>query len=141
MKIRDYFKKILWLIMMPFFPFVRDLTKKLGYKPYPKRQEYHLGYLTKEKDLKSFTDYLTKKGFIKNMIAWIDEDEILSLRLLENFKYQYHIRLFSDREIRGHYELTPEYSPFDHLHDKDTADKREEFKKILGSWLVSSLDK
>ncbi len=141
MKIRDYFKQILWYIIVPFFWLGRDLSKIFGYRPFPKRQEYHLGWLNSQKNNDDFKKFLMSIGFTKNRLAWIDEEEILSLRLLKNFKYQYHLRLFSDGEIRGHYELTPEYSPFDHLHDKDTSAKEVEFKQLLGDWLVLNPEK
>ena len=136
MRWRDYLKKILWWIINPFFPIGRNISKFLGYKPYPKRQEYHLGWLAPGRTMGGFNQYLLNQGFEKNRIAWIDDEELISLRLRENFRYQYHVRLFADGEIRGHYELTPEYSPLDHLHDKDTSERKEEFKKILGEWMV-----
>ena len=138
MPIRDHLKKFLWLIMSPFFPLVRDVGRFFGYAPFPARQEYHLGWLTTDKTAAEFEIFLKNIDFEKNKIAWIDDDEILSLRLRENFKYQYHLRLFKDREIRGHYELTPEYSPFDHLHDKDTSAKRDEFLRMLSGWVDDS---
>jgi len=138
MNFKDYIKKIFWTLSLPFFPYIRNLTRKLGYNPYPQRQPYLLGYLSPEKTPEEFKKYLKEKGFKRNIIAWIDNGELLSLRLLENFRYQYHIRLFNDGEIRGHHELTPEFSPFGHLHDEDTNEKREEFKKILGDWLTDS---
>ena len=141
MPIRDHLKKILWHIITPVYPLFRDILRMVGYKPYPARQDYHIGWLNPKKTLEQFQKFLESLGFCKNKIAWIDDGEILSLRLKENFRYQYHVRLFNDNEIRGHYELTPEYSPLDHLRDLETTEKKEEFNKLLNGWLVENQKK
>ena len=131
MSLFDYFKKIFWLIFTPLFPIFRNFSKIIGYSPYPPRQQYHLGYLRPGASAEDFYNYLCQAGFGENKIAWIDEREILSLRLRENFKFQWHVRLFDDGEIRGHHELTPEYSPFGHLRDKETTARAEDFKRLF----------
>lgn len=136
MSLFDYFKKIFWWIFTPLFPIFRSLSKKIGYSPYPPRQQYHLGYLAPRAAVEGFYNFLCQTGFDEDKIAWIDEGEILSLRLRENFKYQWHVRLFEDGEIRGHYELTPEYSPLGHLRDAETSARTEDFKRFLGEWLT-----
>lgn len=140
MPMRDYFKKILWHAITPVFPLFRNLSKLIGYQPYPARQEYHLGYLAPGKTADGFRHFLMSYGFGENKIAWVDEGEILSLRLRDNFRYQYHVRLFNDNEIRGHYELTPEYSPIGHLRDKETSARTEEFIKMISGWLAPDPD-
>ncbi len=135
MPLRDYLKKIFWTLSLPFFPHLRNLWRKFGYAPYPARQEFHFGWLDPNLKVENFKNFLLTKGFKKNWLAWIDEGEILSLRLKENFKYQYHLRLFKDREIRGHHELTPEYSPLGHLRDVETTSGEEYFKPLLRDWL------
>ncbi|KKQ26822.1 MAG: hypothetical protein US42_C0022G0005 [Candidatus Magasanikbacteria bacterium GW2011_GWC2_37_14] len=137
MTIINWSKKIFWFIIEPFFPFGRNLVKKLGYNPYPPRQVFALGFLNKNNNQAELEKHLYSQNFIINKVAWVDEGEIMSLRLLDGFEHQYHLRLFKDGEIRGHYELTPEYSPLGHLHDKETTAKTEEFKKILGNFLIS----
>lgn len=136
MPLRDYFKKIMWYIITPIFPLFRNFCKWIGYQPYPARQEYHLGYLAPGKTVEDFRCFLKARGFDKNKIAWVDEGEVLGLRLRDNFRYQYHVRLFADNEIRGHYELTPEYSPVGHLRDKETSARAENFIKILDDYLI-----
>jgi len=138
MTIKNWLKQLIWWIIWPFFPLVRDIFRKLGYHPYPDRQKYHLGWLKKTMEAEELLSFLKKKGYSKNRLAWIDKGEKLSLRLKENFSFQYHIRLFSDREIRAHYELTPEYSPLGHLHDKETAPKTEYFTQLLEKFLTDS---
>lgn len=136
MPLRDYLKKIFWWLSIPFFPHIRNLWRKFGYAPYPARQKYHFGWLDSNLKVEDFKNFLLSKNFKKARIAWVDEDEILSLRLKKNFKYQYHLRLFKDREIRGHYELTPEYSPIGHLRDIETVSGEEYLKPLLANWLV-----
>jgi hypothetical protein len=135
MKIRDIFKKILWILIYPFFPIGRYISVKLGYNPFPPRQQFHFGYLAAGKTAKELKKHLKRQGFRKNKFGWIDRGEVLSLRLFDTFKYQYHVRLFNDGEICGHHELTPEYSPFGHLRDEETTERKSEFKNFLGDFL------
>ncbi|MFZ2189377.1 MAG: hypothetical protein WA057_02385 [Candidatus Magasanikiibacteriota bacterium] len=136
MNIINFAKKIFWILISPFFPICRDLAKKLGYHPYPPRQNFHLGYLRAGVDKTELEEYLKQHNFKINKVAWVDDEEILSVRRMDGFEHQYHIRLFADSEIRGHYELSPEYSPIGHLHDVGTIPKIEDFKKFLGDYLV-----
>lgn len=136
MAFANYLKKIVWFILVPIFPIFRFLSLKLGFSPFQDRQEFHLGYLAPGCSTEDFHDFLKKKNFDVDPIAWLDKGEILSLRLKDGFQYQYHLRLFEDRELRGHHELTPEYSPLGHLWDLNTTIHKEEFKELLGDWLV-----
>jgi hypothetical protein len=56
--------------------------------------------------------------------------------LVEDFDWQYHLRIFHDREVRGHYEYTPESYPLRHLKKVNMQHRREEFLHILGGWIV-----
>ncbi|HBU07458.1 MAG TPA: hypothetical protein DEB09_05255 [Candidatus Magasanikbacteria bacterium] len=136
MTIINFAKKLLWILILPFFPIGRDLAKKLGYHPYPPRQNFHLGYLKVGVNKEELEEYLKQSKFKINKVAWVDDEEILSVRRMDGFEHQYHIRLFADNEIRGHYELSPEYSPLGHLHDVGTIPTTEDFKKFLGDYLV-----
>ena len=137
MSLGDHIKKLNWYIIAPIFPFLRDFSKMIGMEWYKTRQPYHLGWLSDGRSPEAFETYLTEKGFDPCRIAWIDNGEVIGLRLRNGFRYQYHVRLFHDREIRCHYELTPEYDPVGHLKDADTSERREEFLKLLGDWVVS----
>lgn len=69
-------------------------------------------------------------------IAWVDKDEAISTRKLDGFDFQYHLRVFKDGEVRGHYEKTPERHPIDHFLDRGMEPRRKEFLEILGDWIV-----
>ncbi len=81
--------------------------------------------------------------FVHQWFAFVDPDEAFGMRKLceKNCKYQYHVRVFSDGEIRGHYEKTPEDHPFDHLHEIDFQDKREDFMEFFGEYIEHKEDK
>jgi len=123
------------MVATPFFPFFRDTARFFGYKPFPPRQEFHIGYLAEHHDKNSFFKFLSEKGFTINRIAWVDDDEILSVRFLESFEYQYHLRLFKDNEVRGHHELTPEFSPLGHLKGLGAVARTEKFLEFIGECL------
>lgn len=39
------------------------------------------------------------------------------MRKLAGVEYQYHVRLFKDSEVRGHYEFAAETNPIKHLRE------------------------
>lgn len=133
----DIFKKLAWYILTPIFPFVRSFVRFMGIQIYKGRQPYHIGWLAPGKTAEGFRQFLQSEGFDIDRIAWIDPGEVVNLRLRENFRYQYHVRLFADGEIRGHHELTPEYEPIAHLRDGDTSERREDFLRLLGDWVTT----
>ena len=45
--------------------------------------------------------------------------------------WQYHIRIFCDGEVRGHYEMTPEDHSFTHMKSTNTIDKEKELKEMV----------
>ena len=69
-------------------------------------------------------------------MAWADTGQVLSWRKLESFDYQYHLRVFKDGEIRGHYEFTPESKPVEHFVEINEQARIEEFRKFLGNYIV-----
>ena len=83
-----------------------------------------------------FLQYLIDNGWWNHFIAWTDEDQIISLRRLESFTWQYHLRIFRDGEVRGHYEYTPEAHPKWHLQEVGMEPRSEDFKKFLGDWVA-----
>jgi len=80
---------------------------------------------------KKLEAYLIKKGYEWSYYSWIDDNEILSMRKVVKFKYQYHIRLFSDGEIRGHYEYAPDRYPLKHLCESCFEQKKVYFSRLL----------
>lgn len=101
------------------------------------RQHFHIGWLAPHKSLKDLENHLHKKwGFGNHFVAWTDDGQVLSWRKLVDFDHQYHIRVFSDGEIRGHYEYTPESKPIAHFTEVDEEAKRKEFHKFLDGYVV-----
>ena len=58
------------------------------------------------------------------------------MRKIEDERYQYHIRLFSDREIRCHYKYAPDAYPVRHLLASCFERRANFFKVLLKDFLV-----
>ncbi len=128
----DQLKYFLWKIYTPLHPTVRNAAVALKLIQHRGRQNFLLGRLASTKDVKKFIDCLIGRGFGNHFVAWKDEGELASLRYVENFMYQYHIRIFEDGEVRGHYEYTPEYRPWLHLKAVRQEKRAEDFRKMIG---------
>lgn len=139
--LHDQMKYWFWRIVTPIHPYLRDLTTRLGllerYHTFEDgRQEYLFGLIHPERSLKDFVTFLVSQGFGNHFVAWKDSGEIVSLRKTDGFKFQYHIRIFDDGEVRCHYEFTPEYRPLQHLTQIGFEDRRPEFTSLLRDWIV-----
>ena len=134
----DRLKHKVWLKIYPFFPFLhKNFYKLCAFLHGKERQRYHLGWLAEGRTLEEVKTHLNEKwNFGNNFIAWIDSGQVLSWRKLENFHKQYHLRIFEDGEIRGHYEFTPEAHPLNHFFEKEEEDRKEDFLKFLGEFVV-----
>ncbi|MBC7836976.1 hypothetical protein H7X87_04370 [Acetobacteraceae bacterium] len=140
----DRTKYVFWRLYTPFHPLVREVSLKVGIvsmsrkiERWGARQQYLLGTIAPGESIESVVEHLVQKGFYNHFVAWEDEGEVASLRYLPDFKYQYHIRIFKDGEIRAHYEYTPECHPIYHYYERGCfEDRREEFLKILGGKLA-----
>jgi hypothetical protein len=130
----------LWKTIYPAHNRVRDvlLAAHLLHPPYKGRQDYMLGFLAPGKNMDDFLRHLEQQGFGNHFIAWDDDGQVASLRRLEGFAWQYHLRIFKDREVRGHYELTPEAHPFRHYRKQGQEARREKFEEFLGDWVVAA---
>ncbi|OGL94788.1 hypothetical protein A2348_04500 [Candidatus Uhrbacteria bacterium RIFOXYB12_FULL_58_10] len=138
----DRFKASAWAVLAPVFPYVRDALLRLGIIRHNIRQNFLIGYLAPGRSVQGLIEHLkTHHGFCDHRIAWVDSDEIIGLRKLANFHFQYHLRVFMDREIRVHFEYTPESRPFDHLAEACFEDRREEFLRFLEDWIVVAFGK
>lgn len=111
-------------------------AEKLGLHNF--RQKYLLGHLNSNFNKESMENLLFRKGFERAVIAWRDPGEVLSMRKIDGSAFQYHIRLFIDGEIRGHYEYSPESHPLDHFFETRFEPATEFFAKLLGSYLIAS---
>ncbi|HVM59002.1 MAG TPA: hypothetical protein VMT80_01595 [Candidatus Paceibacterota bacterium] len=132
----DWPKYLLWLVITPVHPYVRDSLTYLGVLRHKGRQHYLLGKLAATETFESVISYLIDQGFGNHFVAWRDEGEIASLRKVPDFRHQFHIRFFQDGEVRGHYEYTPEFRPFDHLLEIGAEDRRQEFLEVLGDRII-----
>jgi len=149
-------KKFLWHLIEPLFPTVRDIWVFFGFMEHKERQNFLIGYLKKNVTERDFKKYLINHNFTNDYLGWIDPDEILNMRLVvhkpiyhhdavnqndkqnSHFKvgiYQYHLRLFTDLEVRGHFEFTTESHPFMHLFERGMVPGLEYFKPLLESML------
>lgn len=131
-------KYVFWRIITPFHNFWRDLLLSLGILKHDCRQKYMIGVLAPGRKVEDFLKYLESRGYGNAFIAWKDTDEIVSVRKLMNFERQYHLRIFSDGEIRGHYEYTPESHPRWHMKEVGQEPYHEEFLRELGfgDWVL-----
>jgi hypothetical protein len=131
-------KFLFWKAISPIFLFLRDASLALHIIHHAGRQGYLLGRLVPGRSVDDFLRYLGEHDFGNNFIALKDEGQILSLRRLENFTWQYHLRIFKDGEVRGHYEYTPEAHPWWHWKEVGMEPRREIFLNIFGGWLEAS---
>ena len=132
----DRIKYYFWRFYTPLHPVFRNILVTLRIVHHYGRQEFLIGIVAPNESLESVAIHLVAQGFGNDFVAWRDEGEVVSLRKVIDFKHQYHIRLFYDGEVRGHYEYTPEASPFLHLEEVDFFDKREDFLAVLGELVV-----
>jgi hypothetical protein len=138
---KDRLKYITWRLYTPLHPLVRDASVALGIMnhvdKYPRgRQPYMLGTIAPGVTMQEFISHMISQGFGNHFVAWKDSGQVVSLRYLDGFKYQYHLRVFEDGEVRGHYEFTPECHPILHMRDDSMEERRAEFLKFLGDWIV-----
>lgn len=123
-----------WKIIYIIYPPILRVLEALHF--HNKRQEFLLGMLGLKCTPQDFQKFLVEKGFFKAILAWQDPGEVLSLRKIDNKKFQYHIRLFNDREIRGHYEFSSERNPFKHIFNIGFQDRRDYIKSLVDDYLA-----
>lgn len=97
-----------------------------------------MGTIAPHESITSVIEYLIEHGYANHFVAWKDEGEVVSLRYVENFKYQYHVRIFEDGEVRAHYEYTPECHPVHHYNAVGFEDRRDEFLSLLGDRITQA---
>ena len=132
----DQLKYWFWRVYTPLHAPVRDTSHYLGIVKHEGRQDFLLGTLHPERPVREFVSFLVAQGFGNHFIAWKDTGELVSLRRTVGFKYQYHMRIFTDGEVRCHFEYTPECHPVLHLLEIGMEDRMDEFKNIVQNWLL-----
>jgi hypothetical protein len=118
-----------WQIVYATYPLFLRLLEKLG--AHNTRQDYHLGFLKENTDINQVKKRLKSFGFEHAILAWRDRNEVLSMRLVHEQVYQYHIRIYSDGEVRSHYEYSSEGAPIAHILEKKFTPEPEFFKQIM----------
>jgi len=132
----SFFLKIFWKVAHFFYPYIRDFLLFLRIVKHGGRQNFHVGFLDKKLTVENFEENLKRMGFEKDIIAWIDDGELLSMRKLKGRLWQYHLRLFKDGEIRGHEEYSPEsWHWWKHFKGVDERSDEKYFKRILSGVL------
>jgi len=128
--------KLIWRIIYIIYPPILRVLEKLGF--HKGRQDFKLGFLNKQYSVNDLANFLLANGYSKAILAWQDTGEVLNMRLLDKEIYQYHLRLFSDGELRGHYEFAPENYPLKHVRAELFENRGEYFGKFLGDCLVKN---
>ncbi len=129
----QWLKQKLWNILYPIWP---QLEHRLLFLHRNKRQKYHIGWLAPHHTLSQLKKHLASKwDFGNHFVAWEDSSQVLSWRKLNSFQQQYHLRVFNNGEIRGHFEYTPEAAPISHLLKTDQKARTKDFIKFLGPFL------
>jgi hypothetical protein len=127
---------IFWKIISHWYLATRNTLLALHIIYHHGRQGYLLGRLRNGRTLPGFLSHLETRGFGNHFIAWTDDGQIVSMRKLHGFNRQYHLRIFKDGEIRGHYEYTPESHPIWHMKEVGMEERHEEFMGFLKDWVV-----
>ena len=130
-------KYFFWKFYTPYHASVRDTATSLRVVRHSGRQEFLLGHVHPELSFQAIAEHLISHGFGAHSVAWVDDGEILSLRRVLDFEYQYHIRLFEDGEVRGHFEYTPESYPIRHINEEGLEAKTDFFIEILGEKIIA----
>ncbi len=133
---RSRIKSFFWRIITFIFPYIRDTMLFLRIIEHGGRQRYVLGNLAPGRTIKGLQAYLLQQGFHNHFLAWVDDDEAFSLRRCDDREYQYHLRIFKDGEVRGHYERTPESNIIDHFMEWSMEERHEIFLSFLGDWII-----
>src|SRR3989344_4702954 len=130
------YQTLFWTSVYHFWPKLTAFVQAFGIHKF--RQKYIIGFLKKGKTPEEFTKHLKNKGYSKAYMAWKDLGEVLSLRKIIRKNFQYHIRLFEDGEIRGHYEYTAEANPLGHFYEVVFTDPKDYFEHLLHGYLDKS---
>lgn len=135
MTLFESIKQKIWNIVYPIFP---QIEHRLLFLHHKERQKFHIGWIAPHYTLADLKKHLSSEwGFGNHFVAWEDSSQVLSWRKLNSFNQQYHLRVFSDGELRGHFEYTPEAAPISHLMKTGQAAKTKDFLKFLGKYATT----
>ncbi len=122
------------IFVRPIFPLGQWLVFQLGIFKNPKEpQPFFLGYLKEGITVELARQHLLGQGFFMNRVAYFDPGQMLSMRRLDEElpDRQYHLRIFDNGEVRGHYEYTAEDKPWRHLNEEILEARKE----IFNEWI------
>lgn len=131
-KIRYY----IWRAYSPYHRHLRDGAIALKVIRNRGRQLFLMGEVAPHLSIEDFVTHLVDHGYAYHRVAWEDDGEMVSLRCVRDFIFQYHIRIFEDGEVRAHYEYTPECYPLAHLMGEGLEERREEFLALFGDRII-----
>ncbi|HEY9584525.1 MAG TPA: UDP-N-acetylmuramate dehydrogenase [Candidatus Paceibacterota bacterium] len=129
----DKYKTFYWRFIYRFMKIVTAVVQSTGWHNF--RQPYLIGHLRAGRTAESLLQHLYSRGYSKAYMAWKDPGEIFSVRKIVREKFQYHVRLFRDGELKGHYEYTAEAKPLDHLNEKIFLNTNDYFENLLHEFL------
>lgn len=136
MKFTYTIKKKFWKYAHKPLMWIRDRLVNIGVIKHVGRQNFVLGKLKENTDMSSFTFYLINNyGFEIQNFAWIDSDQVVSLRKPHMDIFQYHLRVYQDGEVRGHYEFAPEARALDHFLEIGFHDRSDDFMEWIREFI------
>jgi hypothetical protein len=133
---RNRSKYVLWKAIYPVHGTGRDVLISLGILHHEGKQNYLLGHIAPGRSMEDFVQYLVERHIRNHFVALRDDDEVASLRRVVDFEHQYHLRIFKNGEVRGHFEYTPESHPKWHMKKVGQEARRADFLEMLGDWII-----
>jgi hypothetical protein len=125
-------KRGIWRTIYAIYPPILRLLERLRIHNY--RQEFPVGRI-KAVSIRKIERHLEKKGFEKAILTWKDPGEILNMRKVVKGRFQYHVRIFKDRQVTGHYEFSSEGNPLGHVTESVFEPRTRYFRNALAPFL------
>jgi hypothetical protein len=122
-----------WKLVYKVYPPVLRILEKVGV--HKGRQDFHIGSLKEDINISNVFNYLSENGFEDAVLAWKDTGDVLNMRRIDNKIYQYHLRIFNDNEVKGHYEYSSEGNPLGHIFEKHFEASIDFFNSLLANYL------
>jgi len=117
--------------------FIRKIKVMLGC--YTQRSPFYMFSVTMDPCVvRKFYDLLIPLGYQYNYFSYTEPGQVLNIRKLVGVK-QFHLRLYDDGAVHGHYELNYEFFPNGHLAGEMLTvipdPELKKVKKALAKWL------
>ncbi len=122
-----------WRFIYKTYPPCLRILERLGM--HAKRQNFVQGFLINSVSIDDVKQFLLNTGFEEVILAWKDSQEVLSMRKIDAQIFQYHLRIYADKEVRGHYEFSPEGKPWGHILEKKFEPTYSYFGHLLQAYL------